>query len=125
MKRIWILTALALAMCGPPHVELVENCSESAQSKRYRAEWTQRCLLSTASHDKTAPQLEQQEDLVDECTDASEKFAVRECSKPMLKYYSRDGESWRPCANATPGSDAHYACQRVADSLTQRGETFL
>lgn len=125
MRIFLLLTLTAVTSCTQtfPNVAVDEECMETPESRRYRAEWVQRCLLSTASHYKTAPQLEQQEDIIDECADASEQFIVKSCTKQILKFKGYDG--WIPCTSANPGSTSERACQNFRESMKAQGVTAL
>lgn len=96
------------------------ECQETAESLRYRAEWTRQCLLATASRDKTAPQMEQQEDLVDKCKDASSEFKQLNCKMIPTFRSSMGSERFRDCASAIPGSEEDLACERLIEQAQER-----
>lgn len=121
MKTLWKITTflilLSLFNCDNPTTRLSPGkCKETPVSIQQRMNF----ILSCANvYVTTAPQMEQKEDIIDECSDHSRSLMIEECDKPTLEVYIK-GDEFRNCAGIQ-NQPEKQVCDEAYKSYEQKG----
>jgi hypothetical protein len=122
MKRttqsiIVFLTILGLTNCKPPSTKLEPGiCKETLESVNARMNFILNCANV---YTNTAPQMEQKEDIIDECSKHSWNLRVENCDRPTLTVRLSNGD-FIDCAGILD-TDYMPTCNEAYKSYKEKG----
>lgn len=119
MMKIWagLIILGLLSSCGEYTTQLEPGrCKETSDSVQRRSAFILSCANLYAS---TAPQMEQKEDIIDECSTHSFYLKIEDCDKPTLQV-KIPGDNYRDCAGIN-NTKAEAVCKKAYESYKEKG----